>query len=138
MNKKLIFLLLSLLAMTACHEKDEPNVEVFFQDLIESPTNGIYEGFICDNSAKDIIGIWCEITHNPDDISQDVFVPRKGSHIYINRKVFPRKDINVGTTIRFQIIDFNAFPATFPYGYIFFLNREYFIANINLIDDNLL
>ena len=47
MTKKLLIMLLTMLAMTACNsEKDEPNIEEYSQEMWECPTDGVYEGVI--------------------------------------------------------------------------------------------
>ena len=137
MNKKLIFLLLSLLAMTACHNDDEPNGEEYFQNLFECPTNGIYEGVISDfTSSVDRIGVWCVITKQPDDLIVDSIAPTEGSMLYINRNLFQESSSEIGKAIKFQIIEFDRFPPhDFPYFYLLLMDSQYFIGNVRLIND---
>ena len=133
--KQLMTLLLALLALTACQHDDEPDGAEFFQDLIQSPTDGIYEGRVFSDSPKDKIGLWCEITNNPEDVdTQEYIAPSKGSMIYISRDVFLGYPPKNNTEIKFQILGIGHFPPeSFPYGYLMDCYREYFICNINLI-----
>lgn len=133
--KQLTILLLALLALTACQHDDEPNGAEFFQNLIQSPTDGIYEGRVFSDSPKDKIGLWCEITKHPEDIDpQEYIAPSKGSMIYISRDVFLGYPPKNNTEIKFQILGIGRFPPEgFPYNYILQWGREYYICNINLI-----
>lgn len=131
MNKKLIFLLLSLLTMTACHEKDEPNVDVFFQNLNPCPVSGIYEGVISNMLLTDKsspgVGVWCEITKAPDD-AYDKGAPVSRCNVYFKRSDFPNSRLESGTEVQFRIIKYGSFPSDFPYNYIFLWDRAYFIC----------
>ena len=137
-TKKLMTLLLAVLALTACHN-DEPNGANYFQNLMPSPTDGIYEGKILnlDPRSDDKIGIWCEITSHPDDIyiDSELIAPNKGSWIYVSRKVFNGNLPEPGTRIKFQILGIGGWPPEgFPYVYLLYSNRCYYICDIKPVE----
>lgn len=137
-TKKLMTLLLAMLALTACHN-DEPYGAEYFQNLMPSLTDGIYEGKILnlDPRSDDKIGIWCEITSHPDDIYVDSesIAPNKGSWIYVSRRAFNGNLPEPGTRINFQILGFGDWPPEdFPYGYLLFSNRCYYICDIKPVE----
>ena len=137
MKKILLILLVGILGLAACDDKDEPYGEEFFQDLYECPTNGIYEGFVFRLSEEDNIGLWCEITKHPDDVSGDheSIAPQKGMWIYISGLVFKGRIIENKTTIRFRVLGVGNFPPKdFPYGYLLYMNRCYCTADIELVE----
>ena len=137
--KKLTILLLALLALTACQHDDEPDGAEFFQNLAPCPTDGIYEGRVFSDSPKDKIGLWCEITNNPEDVDPQEFIaPSKGSMIYISRDVFLGYPPKNNTEIKFQILGIGHFPPKgFPCSYYLLWDRSYYICNINLIAVNI-
>ncbi len=110
MNNKLITLLLLLLAMTACNKDDEPfNVPVGglepFQNMTKCRTDGVYEGRIVSPINEDIDGVWCEITSIPDDALKNK-APGLYSWIYIKRDNLIGFSGDLGTTIRFRILEY--------------------------------
>lgn len=135
--KKLMFLLLAMLALAACDEKDEPVGAEFFENLMPSPTEGIYEGQILYSRSDDNIGIWCEITSHPDDIYVDseLIAPNRGSWIYVSLRTFNGNLPESGATIKFQIMGIGGWPPEgFPYLYLLYTNRCYYICDIKLVE----
>ena len=137
MKKILYITLVGLLALAACDEKDEPEGAEFFENLMPSPTEGIYEGKILDSRSDDNIGIWCEITSHPDDVDPDSesIAPNKGSWIYVSLRAFNGNLPESGTIIKFQILGIGDWPPEgFPYGYLLFMNRCYYICDIKPVE----
>ena len=135
--KKMMFLLLAMLALAACDEKDEPVGAEFFENLMPSPTEGIYEGQILYSRSDDNIGIWCEITSHPDDIYVDseLIAPNRGSWIYVSLRTFNGNLPESGATIKFQIMGIGGWPPEgFPYLYLLYTNRCYYICDIKLVE----
>ena len=135
--KKILFIMLVGLLAIACSDKDEPVGAEFFQNLVPSPSDGIYEGKILDSRSDDNIGIWCEITSHPDGIDpySESIAPNEGSWIYVSLRVFNGNLPESGTRIKFQILGIGDFPPEgFPYGYLLFLNRCYYICDIKLVE----
>lgn len=130
MNKKLIFLLLSLLAMTACHDEDEPDMDKYFQNLDSCPALGVYQGIISnmpaltDKSFPDV-GVWCEITNAPDD-AYEKDAPAARCNIYFKRSDFPNNNLEIGDRVKFRILKFGGVPSDFPF--VFFWDRLYYIG----------
>ena len=136
-TKKLMTLLLVLLALAACDDKDEPVGAEFFENLMPSPTEGIYEGQILYSRSDDNIGIWCEITSHPDDIYVDseLIAPNRGSWIYVSLRTFNGNLPESGATIKFQIMGIGGWPPEgFPYLYLLYTNRCYYICDIKLVE----
>ena len=135
--KKLMLLLLALTALTACNDKELPVGAEFFENLMPSPTEGIYEGKILYSRSDDNIGVWCEITSHPDDVNVDSesIAPNKGSWIYVSLRVFNGNLPESGTTIKFQIMGIGGWPPEgFPYLYLLYTNRCYYICDIRLVE----
>lgn len=136
--KKTFFVIFVLMMLCSCSGDDEHFWKEYFQNLLyENCTDGTYEGIIRWNNPKDKIGLWCEVTILPDD-AEPLYSPDLGGYVYINRNLFPNRNIASGTAIRFQVIDYSAFrnlPETFPYNYLLPQNRCYWIANIKLLND---
>jgi hypothetical protein len=131
--KRFIISFAVLLSVFACSLPDEPEGEEYFGHLTQCSASGIYEAIITANSVRDEIGLWCEITGQPDVIDEGSTAPGIGSWVYFNRFVLNRAWVEVGDTILFRIIDFGDFPKSFPYSYTFYQNHTYCIANIELI-----
>ena len=131
--KRFIISFAVLLSVFACSLPDEPEGEEYFEHLTKCSVSGIYEATITANSYRDDIGIWCEITAQPEGITENTTTPGVGDWVYFNRFVH-RARLDVGETIRFRIIDFGDFPKSFPFRYTFYQNHTYYIANIEPVE----
>lgn len=132
--KRFIITFAVVLSVFACKLPDEPEGEEYFEHLTKCPVEGIYEATITANSYRDDIGLWCEITTQPEGFSEEFTAPGVGDWVYFNRFVVNRLWLEVGESIRFRIVDFGDFPKSFPLRYTFYQNHSYYIANINPIE----
>ena len=131
MTKKLMIMLLIMLAMTACNsEKDDPNIEEYSQDMIECPTDGVYEGGIVTMGCTDKdfweanVGVWCELIKAPEDAyEKKAPVPR--SNIYFLRSDFPNTTLETGDEVKFRILKLGS-ARNLPF--VYFWDRLYYIC----------
>ena len=131
MTKKLVIMLLTMLAMTACNsEKDEPNIEEYSQEMWECPTDGVYEGVIVTMMCTDKdfweanVGVWCELKKAPEDAyGKKAPVPR--CNIYFLRSDFPNTTLEDGQEVKFRILKYGG-TRDLPFVYLW--DRVYFIC----------
>lgn len=139
-TKKLITLLLALLALTAC-QKDEPIGQEYFQNMKPCPTKGVYEGVITplpitDNTFPDI-GVWCRITKAPEDAAE-LGAPVPLCCVYFLRSDFgydyddeDEDVVNILVNynkVKFRILEYGDVPESFPFQYA--VNYRYYICKV--------
>lgn len=127
MKKYITILLIALASLIACHNYDEPDGAELFQDLLECPTDGIYNGIICANSTDDDTGVWCEITRIPEDAASKN-APGLHSFIYFKRDGINESCIKDGMSIRFRILEYKIDSR------IHLADVKYYICSIHLIN----
>ena len=128
-TKKLMIMMLAMLALTACHDvKNEPNVEGLSQDMMDCPTDGVYEGVIVTMACTDKeffdanVGVWCKLKKAPEDAyEKKAPVPR--SNVYFLRSDFPNTTLEDGQEIKFRILKYG---GTRDLPFIYFWDRLYY------------
>ena len=133
--KKFLLILAVMLTATTCPDDYEVEGMSYFDNLTECSITGIYEGKITVNEDHDRIGMWCEITNYPDDVSEESIAPHRGDWVYLSRRVFRNYPTAHKTAIKFRILGMDCFPPEgFPYTYTLFTNRVYYLANIEITE----